>query len=114
MTEDDFWSDLEFRICGELRGMEDEALNNMWCDGLSRDFIETLNGANNIEGTIWIGWDGQTEMRFTMSLPKNVLTIKDVNWSNLLPSEEMTEWLAIDVKSKHVTIDIFNAKHMEE
>ncbi len=114
MTEDDFWSDLEFQICRELRGMEDEVLSNMWCDGLSRDFIQTLNSTNNIEGTIWIGRDGQTEMRFTMSLPRNVSTIKDINWSQLLPSEEMTEWLAIDVKSKLVTIDLFNAKHIEE
>lgn len=114
MKEDDFWDNLEFRICRELRGMEDKALRNIWCDGLRRDFIQPQKEVNKIEGTIWIGRDGQTEMRFTMSLPKNVLTIKDINWSNLLPSEKMTEWLAIDVKSKRVTIDIFNSKYIEE
>lgn len=53
-------------------------------------------------------------MRFTMTLPNGVSTIKEINWNDLLPTEEMTDWLAIDVKNKHVTIDIFNAKHIEE
>ncbi len=114
MTEDDFWSNLEFRICRELRGMEDRALSDMWCDGLGGYFIRPQKRANHIEGTIWICKDGQTEMRFTMTLPNGVSTIKEINWNDLLPTEEMTDWLAIDVKNKHVTINIFNAKHIEE
>ncbi len=33
MTESDFWTHLEFRLCREFAGLPDNHLRSLWCDG---------------------------------------------------------------------------------
>lgn len=110
MTESKFWRVLEWRICHELSGMTDNALAHMWCDGVRGDIMRPEAGPAHMYGTIWIGKDGQTAMQFTMALPDNITSKDGIVWSALVPPEDMTAWLSVDLKRKLVTIDLSKAE----
>jgi hypothetical protein len=110
MTENAFWRALERRICRELEAMSDNALRHMWCDGVRGDIVRREVGPACLCGSIWIGKDGQTATQFTMALPDNITSRDDIVWSKLMPPEDMTAWLSVDVKRKLVTIDLSKAE----
>ncbi len=110
MTESAFWSALEWRICRELEGMTDDALRHMWCDGVRGDIVRREAGRACLCGSIWIGKDGQTAMQFTMVLPGDIPSKTDIVWSKLMPPEDTTAWLSVDVGRKQVTIDLSKAE----
>ena len=110
MTEDGFWPALERRICRELKGMNDSILRHMWCDGIRGDIVRPEAGPAYMYGTIWIGKDGQTAMQFTMALLDNIASQDGIVWSTLMPPEDMTAWLSVDVKRKLVAIDLSKAE----
>ena len=110
MTEDGFWTALEWRICRELSGMTDNALRHRWCDGVRGDIVRREAGPACMSGSIWIGKDGQTEMQFTMALPDNIASKDGIVWSTLMPPEDMTAWLSVDLKRKLVAIDLSKAE----
>jgi hypothetical protein len=110
MTEDEFWLALEYRICRELRGMSDAVLRPMLCDGIRGDIVRPEAGPAYLSGSIYIGKTGQTEMQFTMALPDNIASKDDILWSNLMPPEDMTAWLSVDPRRKHVMIDLSKAE----
>jgi hypothetical protein len=116
MTEDEFWIELEFRICRELSGMSDAVLRLMCCDGIGGDFVrfptyKTRGGQAYLYGTIYIGKTGQTAMEFRMALPHNITSKDDIVWSKLMPPEDMTAWLSVDYsKRKLVMIDLSRAE----
>ena len=84
----------------------------MWCDGITRDYVQLEKGATHFSGTIWIGYDGQTEMRFEMVAPTDFTSIDKIFWEEMLPREDVTAWLFVDVENECVTIDISNAEHI--
>ena len=98
MTEDEFWSGLEFHICRELRGMDDKILSGMCCDGIRGDIVRPEAGPAYMYGTIYIGKTGQTAMEFRMALPDNITSKDDIVWSKLMPPEDVTAWLSVDPK----------------
>ena len=110
MTEDEFWGALEWRICRELSAMTDNDLRRMWCDAVCGDIVRREAEPAYMSGTIWIGRDGQTEMQFTMALPDNIGSEDGIVWSTLMPPEDMTAWLSVDLKRKLVTIDLSKAE----
>jgi hypothetical protein len=110
MTEDNFWPALEYRICRELSGMSDSVLRPMWCDGIRGAIVRREAGPAYMSGSIWIGKDGQTEMQFTMALPDNIASKDDIVWSELMPPDDMTAWLSVDPRRKHVMIDLSKAE----
>jgi hypothetical protein len=110
MTEEEFWTALEWRICRELSGMTDDTLRHLWCDGVRGDSMRREAGPPCMSGTIWIGRDGQTEMQLTMALPEDIASKDAIVWSELMPPEEMAAWLSIDLKRKLVAIDLSKAE----
>jgi hypothetical protein len=110
MTESEFWNALEWRIDRELRGMTDTFLRDIWCDGIRGNVVRPEAGPAYMYGTIWIGKDGQTPMQFTMALPDNVVSKDDIAWSTLVPPEDVTAWLSVDIKRKLVAIDLSKAE----
>jgi hypothetical protein len=114
MTEDEFWLGLEWRLCHELRGMNDRELRSMWCDGIRGDMVRPEAGPAYMSGTTWIGKDGQTAMHFTMALDDSVVGEDGIVWSKLMPPENVTAWLSVDPKRKLVTIDLSKAEPVAE
>ena len=110
MTENEFWRALEWRICRELKGMNDSILRHMWCDGIRGDIVRPEVAPAYMSGSIWIGTDGQTAMQFTMALPDNIASKDGIVWSTLMPTEDMTAWLSVDLKRKLVAIDLSKAE----
>ncbi len=113
MTEDEFWSSLEYRICRELRGMDDKVLRRMWCDGIRGHIVRPQTGPTHLSGTIWIGDGGQTEMQLTMALPEDISVDNCVPWSDIFPPENLTAWLSVDAQRKRVAIDLSKAEPIE-
>jgi len=113
ITEGEFWGRMEMRVCRELCGMDDPVLRHMWCDGIQGGVVRPQAGRAYLGGTIWIGRDGQTEMQFEMALPETISIERDINWKDLLPSEDLTGWLAVDLQRKRVTIDIGRGERLQ-
>ena len=113
MTEDEFWTALEFRICRELSGISDAVLRPMWCDGIRGAIVRPEAGPAYMYGTIYIGKTGQTAMEFRMVLPDNIASKDDIVWSKLMPPEDVTAWLSVDPKRKLVMIDLSKAEPVE-
>lgn len=80
---------------------------SMWCDGLVPE--EYLFGERppRITGTAWICgrkcWD--QPWRFALLLPPSVRAISSIDWSALLPPDDMTCWIWFDEKLRYLEID---------
>ncbi len=106
MNEAKFWSDLEWRICREFAGMADDHLRYYWCDGLAPHSWRLEEAAPRIVGTAWIGDDvNPGEWGFTLFLPGAVGLLEEIDWAALLPAENVTQWLAVDLERKRIQIE---------
>ena len=45
------------------------------------------------------------EWEFTLMLPRNYDTREEIDWTALLPAENMTRWIALDEDRKYIEID---------
>src|SRR4051812_29169776 len=90
MTAKDFWPALEFRICGELAGVPDNAVRFWWCDGL---IPEPTSCGPEVRGDVWMcNGPRQYKWRFTLKLPRGFDPSGD-DWSTVLPAKDVTGWL---------------------
>lgn len=100
---------LEFRVCRELAGLPDGKLRGLWCDG----FVPTQWCLNDTEPTIagrtWLGSGPRLEeWWFTLFLPQPVRSLEELevmDWTVLLPPDNVTCWLAIDAERKRIEIE---------
>ena len=101
-TEAKFWSALEYRITAELWGFEDKVLRSLWCDGLVPEEYDLRADKPCIRGTAYCGQSGQDRWRFMLLLgdrrPK-------IDWSALLPAEELTGWLSVHPRERILVVD---------
>ncbi len=98
MDESTFWSALEFRVCREFAGLRDGRRRGLWCDGFMPAVYLVADDPPRIEGEAWIG-DGDRNMmpwKFTLFLPTPLRSRDEIDWSMLLPAENVTRWIAID------------------
>lgn len=106
--EEHFWGGLEHRVCAELEGMPDRALRRYWCDGfIPEEYCQTASPPR-INGRVWFGTGArsQEDWAFTLLLPETVLPGERIAWDSLLPSPDVTEWLTVDLHSRHVLIEL--------
>jgi hypothetical protein len=106
VDEAEFWSRLEFRICGEFAGFGDRALRHLWCDGLE-PYEFHLDGAEpTITGRAYCGSTGQERWTFVLVLPPGTArTRKAIDWARLLPPVDVTQWLSPHPRVKRLVID---------
>ncbi|WFE47970.1 hypothetical protein [Verrucosispora sp. WMMD1129] len=104
MDEQDFWVRLEFRICAEFRGFEDQHLRWYWCDGLVAEQYELLSAEPFIRGRAWCGPGGQERWRFVLRIGRGPRTRAEIPWPALLPSEQATGWLSADRRRRTMLI----------
>jgi hypothetical protein len=104
--EEDYWLSLEFRISREFPGMADERLQHFWCDGFTpRQYF--LDGPEpRIVGHAWICEDQhQQEWEFTLFLRRPDASRESIHWPSLLPGENVTCWVAMDIEGKRIQIE---------
>ena len=105
--ETDFWGHLEFRVCRELEGLEKCRQQGLWCDGFIPEMYVLNAPSPYISGHVWIGIGPgkQEKWAFTLFLGKGVSNRKEIEWSKLLPLENITQWLLVDLDSKRLEIE---------
>ncbi|WP_254510960.1 hypothetical protein [Anatilimnocola floriformis] len=106
MDEGHYWIALEYRLGREFAGLAEGHRRNWWCDGFIPERYLLGDGEPRIEGRAWI-CDGpkQKKWRFTLFLDKSYEAQADIAWETLLPTEEVTRWLAIDEENKQIQIE---------
>jgi hypothetical protein len=106
MNEDEYWLALEFRVCREFAGMPENHLRFHWCDGFSPQQYQLEGPFACITGRAWI-CDGpkQEEWDFTLLLKPPASSQSEIDWSSLLPPENVSQWLAVDLALKRIEIE---------
>lgn len=105
MDEDDFWVRLEYRICAELREFGDRELRNNWCDGMNAEEYDLCPPQPAIRGRAWCGPSGQEPWRFTLLVGPETRSRDEIDWSALLPSDQLTGWLSPNLRQRSMVID---------
>jgi len=110
---EEFCTQLEYRICQELENIEKPELKGYWCDGISWSVNELyltkkyINDNRKIDTKAWIGKDGQTEFKATINFGKKALSkySKGMDLIGCIPDiESQIEWIKIDIKNRTVEI----------
>jgi hypothetical protein len=111
VTEAEFWQRLEFRISHELTRAENRALRFLWCDGFVPEGFILEDPTPRIVGQAWIG-DGSRQDRweFTLFLDAATRARSQIPWSALLPPDETTGWLTVDVDARRIELSPSQAK----
>lgn len=106
MDESEYWRRLEYRVCRELRGLADDELRCLWCDGFIAEGFHADDTGATISGRLWIGRSAreQEAWRFHLFVGRSVHCQAEVPWDRLLPAEDATGWLSVDPPSKVLTI----------
>ena len=106
LSEDDFWRRLEIRVCLELLAMPDPALRWLGCDGFDPRRWYISDETPRVEGRAWfLEGPNQTQWWFTLFLPGPFNSRDEIPWASLLPSEDVTRWLALDRARKRIQIE---------
>ena len=106
MDEAYYWERLEYRISREFAGMSERRLRWLWCDGFIPGQYLISESPPRIVGRAWI-CDGpsQHEWEFTLFLPRRAESRDEIEWVSLLPAEDVTRWLALDLAGKRIQIE---------
>jgi hypothetical protein len=86
--------------------MEDGCLRGLWCDGFipERYFID--DRSPRITGQVWIcAGREQESWRFTLFLNQKYSSVEKIDWQRLVPPENVTRWLAVDLPGKRVEVE---------
>jgi hypothetical protein len=112
---EEFCTQLEYRICHELGKSTDPELKGFWCDGVSWFPTENqltkknVNDKRRIETKAWIGKTGQTEFKATVHFGKKALSkyAKGMELTECIPDlESKAEWIKIDIENKIIEIEL--------
>ena|GEM_PF-855521 len=107
MDERDYWLRLEYRVCHELDGLRHTEARPYWCDGFEpRGYF--VDGPNpRILGHAWMGIGPRYQERweFTLLLDRPVRSAGEIEWSALLPPDDVTRWLTVDPGHKSLVIE---------
>jgi hypothetical protein len=105
MTEDEFWVRLEYRLCSEFPGFADNSLRFLGCDGFVPEEYSLDVSSPTIRGRVWIVDRGQELWQFTLCLWAGPVDRSAIEWSALLPPDDVTGWLSVDRTTKRLEIE---------
>ncbi len=116
MNEEDFWSSLEYRICREINGIKELHPYGLWCDGFLPNTHSLTSSTPFISGTTWMGTGPrkQEEWEFKLLLPHPIQKKSQIPWEDLLPPDDKTKWLSLDIENKHLEVAPGEAQDDEE
>ncbi|OLT27527.1 hypothetical protein BJF79_11695 [Actinomadura sp. CNU-125] len=110
MAETDYWLELEYRVCRELRGFADDRIRSLWCDGFIPEETDVRAPDACVRGRAWIGDDSGSQEQWTFTLLVGDSRSEDeIDWSSLLPADDTTGWLVPDPAAKKLTMDPLSA-----
>lgn len=110
MTENDFWKQLELRVCREIESST-WASSGWWCDGFIPDQPDArfdvdpaLHNPLHIRGLVWMARGGTHQEQWEFLAIKPKMPKGDTPWEELLPSPISHDWLTLDASAKKMTI----------
>jgi hypothetical protein len=106
LDEADYWARLEYRVSREFEGMSERRLRSLWCDAFMPQHYLVSEPTPRIIGRALI-CDGpsQHEWEFTLFLPTGVGSRDEIAWASLLPAQDVTRWLAVDLAGKRILVE---------
>ena len=107
MLEGDYWSALEFRVSREMSGIAACRARGLWCDGFVPADYEISAQPPVIRGSVWIGLGAgsQEQWGFTLILPRSFSERDPIDWSQLLPADDVTGWLSVELDARRLEVD---------
>lgn len=108
MDEATFWGELEHRVSREFDGMRGECnhLRSFGCDGLVPHQYHLEDADSRITGLAWIVRnDDQQEWEFTLFLPRRYASREEIEWEKLLPTVNVTKWIALDIEARQIQFE---------
>ena len=93
-------------MCRELEGMEDRALRSLWCDGFIPEQYLLDDPTPRVTGRAWIGTGPRKQDRWELSLflDHAARTCEGVGRETLLPGDEVTGWLGVDLEEQRLRV----------
>lgn len=86
--------------------MRDNHIRHLWCDGFIPSQYLVEDRVPRITGLAWIGnMPNEEEWEFTLFLSHPIPSRSQVDWESLLPPENMTRWLSVDLAGKRIQIE---------
>lgn len=77
----------------------------LWCDGFDPHVYWLDDPEPRITGKAWIYGAGPSMWDFTLLLPQQYASYDDVEWALLLPPDNVTRWLAVDMRRCQLEIE---------
>lgn len=107
MDEREYWLRLEYRVCRELDGLRHTEARPYWCDGFEPSRYVLDGRQPRVIGHVWMGIGPRFQERwgYTLLLDRPVRSAEEIDWSVLLPPEDVTRWLTVDPGRKVVVIE---------
>jgi hypothetical protein len=113
VTEAEFFSRLEFRLCGEFAAVRPPDAPGLWCDGLIPKRWQLDANPSTISGAAYVGGlpghdpiGYQEKWGFVLNLCEQAALRESITWDSLLPSNEVGGWVVIDVFRRRLVITL--------
>lgn len=107
MSEAEYWVHLEFRLCREFAGLSERRYRHFWCDGLLPEQYILTGPSPRVCGKAWIcnGPEQFVVWEFTLLLRQSPSSPECIDWSSLLPADDVTRWMSFDEEKRCIEID---------
>jgi hypothetical protein len=111
---EEFCSELEYRLTRFFAQSADSKLKGLWCDGIlmpSED-SQSIKGKANDRLTIltkaWLGSDGQGEYEMIIRLGQCALRrhAEGANLAECIPGEESVDWVTVNMDKKTIELQL--------
>jgi hypothetical protein len=71
LTDDEFWTNLEYVSSKWLKGASSKELRRLWIDGFVPERLKKTNNALEVTGTVWLyGTGTEDDYTFVASIPR--------------------------------------------
>ncbi len=106
MTEAEYWSCLEGRLCHEFAGLPEKRYRYFWCDGITPLLFTLDDPSPRVTGKAWIcNGSKQDQWDFTLLLNRSWRSPEDIEWASLLPPPDVTRWISFDEHERYIEFD---------
>jgi hypothetical protein len=86
--------------------LKNNAVRFLWCDGFDPAEYFVDDSLPRITGLAWIvNGPKQDQWAFELMLERPLPSREEVPWSTLLPAENETGWLSVDLTARHISVD---------
>lgn len=102
-----YWNQLQARVCRELDGLEEYHRRGLWCHGFVAKEYAVDSSPAQIVGQVWIGVGPREHESwgFTLVLKQKAADRASVPWQELLPADDVTGWMTVDLGGRRMAVD---------